>query len=183
MRLLPIGILVTAMFVLPTQQALAHGNATTAQKTVGNYELELEYAEQGNPLAGSFVVYNFAILHAQTDEFAKFKSVFVRFAANGDKKTITNSTLAPDQFNPKNARMGVSLPEAGLYTVTVRFYDQDDEEMASATYELTVDPPYNERSLLAGLEEYAWIMALIVGFVLGLVATTLRKPSTLQRHA
>jgi hypothetical protein len=71
--------------------------------------------------------------------------------------------------------MGVNLPEAGLYTVTVRFYDESDEEMASATYELTVDPPYSERGFFASLKNYLWLLAFLAGLVAGVLIGLLWK--------
>jgi hypothetical protein len=168
LKIASVLFLTVVVWMSATTLVRAHGAATSMQKVVGKYLVEFEYNQLGNPPAGDFIAYNFDILDEKTLEFEKFKNVFVRFAANDDKETIANATLAPDQFNPKNARMGVSLPEAGVYTVTVRFYDESDEEMASATYELTVDRPYGSSDFLSHLTDYTWMITLVIGLLLGL---------------
>ena len=159
--------------LVPSDRVFAHGLATSQKKVVVPYLIEFEYNQLGNPAAGDFISYNFDILNDKTLEFHTFKSVFVRFARNGDKDTIANGTLAPDQFSPKNARMGVNLPEAGAYTVTVRFYDEKDDEMASTVFDLQVDPPYNNRSFISGAGGYLWAISLIAGALLGLAGARL----------
>jgi hypothetical protein len=163
-------LVVFIVWALPAHSVLAHGQATSLQKVVGNYLLEFEYNQTGNPPAGDFIAYNFDILDVHTQEFLTFKSAFVRFASSDDKKTFANGTLTPDQFTPSNARMGVSLPEAGRYAITARFYDNDDAEIAEATFDLTVDPPYSDRGFVSSAGSYAWVIALIIGLIIGLAA-------------
>jgi hypothetical protein len=170
MRILSLSVVILFAWGFLMQSASAHGDATSLQYKDGNYLLELEHGQEGNPRAGAFVPYTVSLLDEKALEPRKFKSVFVRFAGDNEKYTIVNAMLAPDQFNPTSARMGVNLPEPGLYAVTVRFYDESDEEMASATYELVADPPYDTRGFLSRVGEYLWLIALMGGLVLGLVA-------------
>ncbi len=170
-----LAALATLLLAMPPGAALAHGQATSFSKIAGDYLVEFEYDQVGNPPAGDFIPYNFDLLDPNTKEFTEFSYAFIRFADADNKTTYVNGTIAADSFNPVNARMGVRLPEAGTYTVTARFYDAQDKEMAEAAFSLTVDPPYESRGLSAGTARYLWILTLVVGLVAGMAASRVLK--------
>ncbi|MHB1086232.1 MAG: hypothetical protein ACYCZ0_00605 [Minisyncoccota bacterium] len=152
----------------PSGTVLAHGAATSLNKIVGNYMVEFEYGEAGNPRAGTFIAYDFDVVDPITLDFFDFKYAFVRFAGKDNKTTYVNGNIAPDSINRNRARIGVGLPEAGQYVVSVRFYDDRDEVITEASFDLTVDSPYESRDFSSVVQQYMWIVTLGVGLALGL---------------
>ena len=135
-------ILIVSIAVLPTDEVLGHGEAGmtltgSAEGYTGDVDYDATIVEAGVP--GRFV---FNLFKGNTIDVmgtgVEFNNVWVRVIQQNESKNgkaIFAGPILKPLFG--GTGMTLALPEAGEYTIHVR-YNEDDEKIVEISYPLTV---------------------------------------------
>ncbi len=171
------AVLFTATF------ANAHGLATTKTELVGNYLVQMEYDTLGNISAEDNASFSFELLNPDTKESADFDRVFARIIKKDGPPfalAFTGNLMPTEGFTVKSARANIYIPTEGDYKIELRYY-KASQELAKHTFEIPVDPPYSfgkDANKTADVMKYLWVITLIGGIIIGMVASKLLKSTS-----
>lgn len=171
-KILALVIAVTLSNTIAVSVVNAHGLATTKSELVDKYLVQLEYDTLGNISAGGTTSFSFEILDPDTKQSIDFDRVFVRIAAKEGYYPLSFSgNLFPmEGFGVKSARATIWVAREGQYDIEVDYY-KADKQLATHTFELTVDPPYtrgDDKKSSVEYQKYLWMVTLVAGIIIGL---------------
>lgn len=121
------------LFLIFTPQASAHLLGSSFEKEVDGYMLDMGYSPE-EFVAGETHMFDFAILDAASRDLLEFNDLWVRIEK--DRRTVY-ATGVSSGFN-NVPTMLFTFPEAGEYTVYIRFQQEGMEKMAEAEFPITV---------------------------------------------
>jgi hypothetical protein len=131
-RALLASLVLSALALTPVH-ALAHALGASYEATIDGYALDIGFSSPA-PEVGEAVIFDFNFPAAQ-DPVPPFTDVWVRIET--DKRVVFASALHNARFG--GPRMSYVFPEAGVYTIYVR-YQNPDQTFVEATFPMTVVP-------------------------------------------
>jgi hypothetical protein len=130
------------------------------EKVVGDQIVDVGTDQEGTPVAGEPIEFDFNLLNSETREPLTYvTSVGIDIGHNG--KSMVNCDLVPEL---PMTFLFYTFPEAGDYTLKVTFFDKnrDRQDVATAIFPLAISRSGSKTRTL-------YIAALFVSIVLGLL--------------
>jgi hypothetical protein len=130
------------------------------EKVVGDRIVDVGTDQEGTPVAGEPIEFDFNLLNSETREPLTYVTS-VGIDIGHDGKSMVNCDLEPEL---PMTFLFYTFPEAGNYTLKVTFFDKnrDRQDVATAIFPLTI-------SASAGKKRLLYITALMAGILLGLL--------------
>lgn len=143
-------------FALLTLSAHAHESGESFESVVDGYAVDIGYTNP-TPTTEDVVAFDFQL--ERDGASATFSDVWVKIE-DADKTVVFAGGLHNAQFG--GTRMSYRFPEAGSYTMAVR-YEQGDVALAQVSVPMTVTEAAQASSVNCGLVIGAIILVLGVG--------------------
>ena len=156
--------LALALLALPIF-AEAHAFGVSHETTVDGIHIDIGYSSAA-PTAGESVIFDFNLPVGEEDEV--YTDVWVRIDGDDGSTKLATAVYNASFGGP---RMSYAFPEAGVYTIAVR-YENDGTALVKTEWPLTVVP--RAAGGLGALEGYPWYAWLAAGALLGALALMLR---------
>lgn len=155
-----------------TSMAFAHGTGQSFEQEAGQYLIDVGTSESAIQ-AGSSVTFDFDILTKDKAEHVPFTNIWVRI--EDDKKLLFAGGIVKASIG--KTAMTYVFPQAGAYTLTVRFQNRDNA-LAEAVFPITIEPALLDSKDGSSVGMAYVIVAGIGGLIIGfLAALILRKRS------
>jgi hypothetical protein len=174
-RFLSISAAILSIVLLP-HVVTAHALGASYETTVDGYTLDIGYSSPA-PEVGEAVIFDFNFPTTQ-DSVPPYTDVWVRIET--EQKVVFASALHNAHFG--GPRMSYVFPEAGTYTIYVR-YQNAEETFVEASFPMTVVPA-SQDAVSAALRTPGYgLAALGVLIALGVLLYTQRSrlPSRFHR--
>lgn len=161
MRFLALSLM---LFALPLG-AGAHAFGVSHETTVDGVHIDIGYSSAA-PVAGESVIFDFNLPVGEEDE--TYTDVWVRIDHEGGSTKLATAVYNAEFGGP---RMSYVFPEAGTYTVSVR-YENNGTPLVKTEWQLMVVPVRG--GLLDSFGEYPWFAWFLVGVAAGMLLMIVR---------
>ncbi len=154
------GILYSGVF---PAAASAHATGASLYATTSPYVIDVGY-DPIQVFAGDSTRFDFILANESTGKSEPYAQVWIRIKSS--ERTLLATGIFRQPFGPTT--LLYAFPEPGTYTIQPSYRDKDGNELAVASFPLTVTAPDEDASFLGFLSGGVLIL---VGVVLGVFIT------------
>jgi len=164
--------LIVAFFVFVSLFSLAraHGTGLTFDKTVGEYNIDID-ADAEELVAGQPIRFDFKLWDKDRTQQIDSDSAWVRITQDGNSQSLFAGQIGKPGFGSMGMSYAFSKP--GSYELSVRFQkkgkDMLDQELAEASFPLTIEGAQEEKTVPKVDEPKFDYKNSVSGLILGLV--------------